>query len=401
LNNASAYEQAGTTFLCWSLRSPFCLKKFRNYLLPTLDILIIPRFGDQRNISYIKRSLPSTLPLFQKGEVLCLRSINTDSDSKDLGDMKPVIPFEPMQSEQIPADGLWRYEIKWDGTRILTYHNRGTTRLFNRKLHERTLLYPELASFSSYCRADSAILDGEMIALGADGKPSFHEIMRRDLIRRTDRIQAAYEAVPATCMLFDILYLNGEWVHRKSLEERLELLHQVIVPNERVQLAPAHPDGQALFQVMRSQGMEGIVCKRLDSSYTFGGQDGRWVKVKNYGDIIAVIGGYTLNGGVINAVLLGQYDKQGRLRYIGHAGTGKLTREDWRQLTERLMPHTLSARPFDNEPERHKDAVWVKPMYTAKVQYSEWRWQEGRNLRQPSIQAFVNQAIGQCIGPWS
>lgn len=100
-----------------------------------------------------------------------------------------------------------------------------------------------------------------MIALGADGKPSFHEIMRRDLIRRTERIQAAYEAVPATYMLFDIVYLNGEWVHRKPLQERLELLHQIIIPNERIQLAPAHPDGQALFQVMCSQGMEGIVCK--------------------------------------------------------------------------------------------------------------------------------------------
>ncbi|WP_404592673.1 DNA ligase [Paenibacillus sp. RC73] len=316
-------------------------------------------------------------------------------------EMKPVIPFEPVQSEQIPTEGLWRYEIKWDGTRILTYHNQGSTRLFNRKQHERTPLYPEFATFSSYCQAESIILDGEMIALGADGKPSFHDIMRRDLIRRTDRIQAAYEAVPATYMLFDILYLNGEWVHRKPLAERLELLHQVILPNERVQLAPAHPDGQALFQVIRSEGMEGIVCKRLDSPYTFGGQDGRWVKVKNYGDSIAVIGGYTLNGGVINALLLGLYDKQGRLRYIGHAGTGKLTREDWRQLTERLRPHTISARPFVNEPDRHRDAIWVQPMYTAKVQYSEWRWQEGRTLRQPSIQAFVNQDVGQCIGPWS
>lgn len=316
-------------------------------------------------------------------------------------EIKPIIPFEPMQSKKIPADNeRWRYEIKWDGTRILTYHDQSSTRLFNRKRHERTLLYPELGLFSSYCRADSAILDGEMIALGADGKPSFHEIMRRDLIRRADRIQAAREAVPATYMLFDIIYLNGEWVHRRPLQERLELLQQIIIPNERIQLAPAHPDGQALFQVMCTQGMEGIVCKRLDSPYTLGGKDERWIKIKNYGDVIAVIGGYTLNGGIINAVLLGQYDKRGELRYIGHAGTGKLTREDWRQLTVRLMPHTISKRPFVNKPDRQQDAIWVQPMYTAKIQYSEWRWQEGRTLRQPSIQAFVDQDIRQCTGPW-
>ncbi|MFD2328993.1 hypothetical protein ACFSR7_07000 [Cohnella sp. GCM10020058] len=122
--------------------------------------------------------------------------------------------------------------------------------------------------------------------------------------------------------------------------------------------------------------------------------------MKNYGDILAVIGGFTLNDGIVNAVLLGQYDQAGKLWYIGHTGTGRLTRAEWRDLTQTLAPMATKRSPFANRPDRHKDAYWVTPKLTAKVQYSEWRWREGRALRQPSIQAFVEASPAQCKLPW-
>ncbi|KIL41213.1 DNA ligase [Gordoniibacillus kamchatkensis] len=314
--------------------------------------------------------------------------------------MDPVIPFEPVVSDTIPAGSNWRYEIKWDGTRILTYHDNGGTQLYNRKRHNRTAHYPELLDFRSYCKADSAVLDGEVIALAADGKPSFHEVMRRDMIRRLERVDEMRRKVPVTYMVFDVLYVNGRWIHNRPLSERLDILQQIVMPHEHVLQASSHPDGEALFAVVRQQGMEGIVCKDLTSAYAFNGKDGRWVKVKNYGDITAVVGGFTLEGGVVNAVLLGQYDGDGKLWYIGHAGTGKLTKSDWRHLTELLKPAVIRDRPFVNEPARHRDAYWVAPRLTAKVQYSEWRWNEGRSLRQPSIQAFVDVPPEDCKLPW-
>ncbi|MDG0794090.1 DNA ligase [Cohnella ginsengisoli] len=313
--------------------------------------------------------------------------------------MEPIYPFEPVISETIPTESHWRYEIKWDGTRIVTYHDQGATTLFNRKLNERTRHYPELLDVSSYCSASSVILDGEVIALAQDGKPSFHEVMRRDLIQKLDRVEEMQRVVPVTYMVFDILYCNGEWVNRRPLADRLELLHGIVTPNERVQLVPGH-EGEQLFEVIRQQDMEGIVCKDLRSAYAIGGKDARWRKVKNYGDIMAVIGGFTLNDGIVNAVLLGQYDQAGKLWYIGHTGTGKLTKAEWRDLTQTLAPMAAPGSPFANRPDRYKDAHWVTPKLTAKVQYSEWRWREGRALRQPSIQAFVNAAPEQCKLPW-
>lgn len=314
--------------------------------------------------------------------------------------MEPITPFEPVLNDSIPAGDNWRYEIKWDGTRILTYHDDSGTRLFNRKKHERTHQYPELTNISSYCKANSVILDGEVIALAEDGKPSFHDVMRRDLIKRIERVAEAQRKVPVTYMIFDVLFFNGNWVNHRPLTERLHILSNVVIPNERVQLVSGHTDGEALFAAVKQNDMEGILCKQLSSIYSLNGKDGSWQKVKNYGDIFAVVGGFTLGGGFVNAVLLGQYDEEGRLWYIGHTGTGKLTKADWRGLTDVLKPAVIKETPFVNKPERHKDAYWVSPKLTVKVQYSEWRWQEGRSLRQPSIQAFIDVSPLDCKLPW-
>jgi bifunctional non-homologous end joining protein LigD len=223
--------------------------------------------------------------------------------------------------------------------------------------------------------------------------------MRRDGLRRMDRVKDVQKLVPIYYMVFDILYLNGNWIHQRPLRERIDLLNGILIPNSTVQQVPVHPSGQALFDLMKQQGMEGIVCKKLESPYVIGGKNGSWVKVKNYGDLIAVIGGYTLRGGIVNAVLLGLYDSHGKFWYIGHTGTGKLTKQDWHDLTAKLLPLVVKERPFVNKLERSNGANWVTPVVTVKVMYTEWRAGEGRSLRQPSIQAFVDVPAAECVFP--
>jgi bifunctional non-homologous end joining protein LigD len=136
------------------------------------------------------------------------------------------------------------------------------------------------------------------------------------------------------------------------------------------------------------------VMKKRTSPYFIGEKRDVWQKIKNYRDLIAAIGGFTLRDGIVNAVLLGLYDDQGRFWYIGHTGTGKLTHQQWKELTARLAPTVVKERPFVNKPERHADAFWVQPTLTAKIKYAEWT--EGRSLRQPSIQAFVDVPPYEC-----
>ncbi|MEW9669805.1 DNA ligase [Ammoniphilus sp. 3BR4] len=302
--------------------------------------------------------------------------------------LAPIIPFEPIATETMPEGEEWVAQIKWDGVRVLTYFDGEEIKLFNRRINERTNHYPELTKIESYCSATSVILDGEIIALGENGKPSFHEVMRRDGLRRMERVKEVQKNVAITYMIFDVLYYNGQWIHHRSLEDRIEILGNIIRPQEYAQLVTVHRDADTLFEVIRQQGMEGIIVKDLLSSYTFDGKDKRWQKKKNFRDLIAVVGGITLRQGIVNALMLGAYDSAGKLWYIGHAGTGKLTKEEWRELTSLVQPLIQEERPFANRPERMKDAIWLQPKITVKIKFMEWT--EGYSLRQPNIQGFVD-----------
>lgn len=306
--------------------------------------------------------------------------------------LKPVIPFEPVKTDQPPDGERWIAQIKWDGVRMLTYMDEGEVRLVNRRLNDKTLQYPELLPVKDYCKASSVILDGEVIAL-EEGKPSFQRVMKRDRMRRADNIPSTVKRIPVVHMLFDILYYNGEWVTGLPLRQRQELLADIINPNEQVQLVPSVSEYNQLFAITGQHGLEGVVYKDLNSLYGIDGKDSRWQKHKHYRDLIAVIGGVTFRNGIVNAVLLGLYD-QGNLYYIGHAGTGKLTAGDWRLLTEQIRPITIPERPFINTPERLKDTAWVNPALTVKIRFMEWT-RDGV-LRQPSIQGFVAASPEEC-----
>lgn len=309
--------------------------------------------------------------------------------------LEPFTPFEPIHADQIPEGEQWISQVKWDGVRILTYYDGQTVRLFNRKLNERSSHYPEISAIETYCKAHSVILDGEVIALGEDGKPSFHKVMRRDGIRRLERVQDAARRIPISYMIFDVVFCDNEWKNKWPLHDRLALLNDIIAPNEQIQIVPSMAEGKNLLQVIKQQNMEGVVVKDLNSQYQIEGKDQRWRKIKNYRDVNAVVGGMSMRNGVVNALLLGCYDQKGQLWYIGHAGTGKLRKADWRIVVNQIQRLTIKERPFFNKPNREKEAIWVKPRLAVKVRFMEWT--KRLTLRQPSIQAFVDVDPNECI----
>ncbi|WP_275296723.1 DNA ligase [Brevibacillus choshinensis] len=226
------------------------------------------------------------------------------------------------------------------------------------------------------------------MALGEDGKPSFYEVMRRDGLRRMEKVPQMQRSVPITYMIFDILYLNGDWVTSLPLKERQELLRRNITPNAHIQFVENFSSLEGLYQVVEAQGMEGIMIKDVTSTYQIDGKDQRWRKKKFYRDLVAVVGGVTLRNNIVNALMLGLFDEAGRFWYIGHAGTGKLSQADWRNLTEQIQPLVTAQMPFANRPPRTAESLWLLPELTVKIAFAEWR--EGHSLRQPSIQGFVD-----------
>jgi bifunctional non-homologous end joining protein LigD len=307
--------------------------------------------------------------------------------------LDPVIPFVPVLANRIPEGPGWTAQIKWDGVRMLAYFDGRELRLVNRRRHDRTAQYPEFHDPAAYCRAPSFILDGEFVAFDRR-KPSFHEIMRRDSLRKPEQIRRAVAEIPVTYMVFDVLYCDGGWVTDRPLAERQRMLASILRPQPHVQPVENVADAEALLAVMKAHGMEGIVCKKLDSAYAIGGKDKRWQKLKIARDLLAVVGGVTFRDGIVNALLLGLYDPDGRLIYIGHAGTGKITADGWRRLTREAASLAVREMPFANRPERAKGAVWIRPVLVVNVRFLEWT--AHGTLRQPSIQAFVDAPPEAC-----
>lgn len=308
-------------------------------------------------------------------------------------DIQIVKPFEPVATKKLPEGEQWVAQVKWDGVRILNYYDGNTVRLFNRKLHERTLQFPEITDINKYCKAQSIVLDGEIIAL-AEGKPSFHHVMKRDRITRLENLTWLMQDTPVIYMIFDILYLNGEWVNNRPLHARQRILKENLIVRENVRLVENFSEIEQIFDVVQQASLEGIVCKDINSSYAINGKDNRWLKIKNYHDLYAVIGGVTFNCGQVNALLLGLYNEAGELNFIGRVGSGKITDVEWCSFTKSIKPLVTNQRPFINKPDKINDVAWLRPEITLKVTYIHWT--EGKLLRQPVIQAFVDVSPKEC-----
>lgn len=170
--------------------------------------------------------------------------------------LQPVTPFEPVLASVLPSGDQWIAQIKWDGVRMISYYDGSHAELINRRGNRRTLQYPELDGPESYCRAGSFILDGEIIALSG-GKPSFHEVMRRDSLKNEAAIRAVQPQVPVLYMVFDMLYCNGIWLLDQPLFRRQELLKEMLLPHPHVQQVPSYPDPAQLLTAARQAVWKG------------------------------------------------------------------------------------------------------------------------------------------------
>jgi len=300
--------------------------------------------------------------------------------------MEPVPHKEPFNS----PDHL--FQVKWDGVRMLAFINNGTVRLQNRRLHERTLQYPEMQLLPRVLSAFNAILDGEMVVFH-QGKPSFPLVIKRDFATRDKQIAGLMELVPVTYMLFDILYINGRNITALPLVERQSILAESITPCTQVLVTDNFTEGKALFTAVREQGLEGIVAKAKHSPYLPGKKHSQWLKIKYRPRRLCVVGGYTKRGKVVNTLLLGAYD-QGKLRYLGRVGSG-LTQEEWQVITGFLEDLRREKPPFANPPLTRKAVYyWVVPALTVLVEFTEWT--EEIRLRQPVIVGFSSEHPEQC-----
>jgi bifunctional non-homologous end joining protein LigD len=294
----------------------------------------------------------------------------------------------------LPADDAgWAYEVKWDGVRAVCFSEPGRMRFVTRNGNDVTARYPELARLNRALSMHRVILDGEVVAFDEHGRPSFGALQGRMHLTREAQVKRLAKSDPVTYMIFDLLWMDGHSLMGRPYEERRALLAELGLDGERW-LTPEHHvgNGRALLEATREQGLEGVLAKRLDSTYEPGRRTGAWLKVKNTNRQELVIGGWLPGEGKrrerIGALLLGVREDDGRLRFAGRVGTG-FTEAELDKLAGLLGPLERPTSPFDVVPKAVKiprEAVWAQPRLVCEVEFLEWS-REGV-LRAPSYKGL-------------
>ena len=285
--------------------------------------------------------------------------------------------IHPMLAESVddPFDGNdWLFEIKWDGYRAVAFIENGKTRLVSRNQNDLTGRYPELHDLAKLIKGKNAILDGEVVALDEEGRASFSLMQQRTGFRPGGRRGTANADVPVLYYAFDLLYLDGYDWRRVPLEERKRKLTMVLVTDGVLRYSDHFAaNGKALFEVARQKQLEGILAKKRESFYEER-RSREWLKIKIRHRMECVVGGYTVPEGSrehFGSLVLGLYDKKGRLIHVGQVGSG-FDQKSLGAVSKLLEKIETKKNPFYGEVEALRKVSWVKPELVAEVEYAEW-----------------------------
>ncbi len=297
-----------------------------------------------------------------RGEWLVFRAAAAGDGPPDpVRRFREMRPMLAQTADEAFDDDAWSFEVKWDGYRALALVTSDGTELRSRTGRDLTARFAALGDLRRSIDAQEVVLDGEMVVLDADGRAVFQDLQSG---RGT-----------ATFAVFDVLYVDGEWIEDRAYGERRDVLRRVVpAPSARMMVSDdLVGQGRSLFAAVASHGAEGIVAKRRDSTYRPGARSRDWLKIKHRLEIEAVVCGYTpgeaSRRSTFGALILGERDGD-RLVPVGHVGSGfsDASTRDIRRALDRIA---MEASPFDVDVPRPEGAVWVTPRITCRVAYTD------------------------------
>jgi DNA ligase D-like protein (predicted ligase) len=300
---------------------------------------------------------------------------------------KFVEPMLLLRSASLPDDEGWIREIKYDGFRSIALKSAGKLQLRSRNNNDMATRYAAISKALARM-PDDTVIDGEIVALDADGRPSFNLLQNY-----------GNSTGPLVLFVFDVLVLAGRDLKKETLETRRGLLEQNVMPKlaEPIRLSSALEGSmKELIAAVKESGLEGLVAKRKDSLYEPGLRTGAWRKMRvNLGQEF-VIGGYTPSAHNFDAVVIGYYEAK-KLIYSARVRNG-FTPATRVKLFKLLKPYETDKCPFSNLPEQKagrwgagltaakmKDCRWLDPALMAQFEFLEW---SGNHLRHPHFVAM-------------
>jgi bifunctional non-homologous end joining protein LigD len=299
-------------------------------------------------------------------------------------------------SEHLVDGEKWLFELKYDGVRALAIRDGAGTRLLARSGRDITNRYPEVALAFNSLPFERFVMDGEIVAIGPDGRPDFQLLQRRMHVDDRRQVARLSFAIPVHHFIFDILAFDDFDLRTLPLEQRKSLLAQLIRgegPLRYCEHVVGH--GRDFYEEVSRMGLEGMIAKRREGPYR-GARSDDWLKIKCPKTARFVIGGYTDPAGTrthFGALLLGMYDSGGELRFIDKVGTG-FDRDTLAKIHSMLDSVARDTSPFrkprGDEPVAPRTAHFVEPRFVCEVKFIEWTNQGG--IRHPSFQRIVADA---------
>jgi len=298
-----------------------------------------------------------------------------------------ITPMLASITEQPFDDPNWIFEIKWDGYRAVAFIENGSVRLVSRNHNDLTPRYPELRKLPEFVKAQTAILDGEVVVLDEQGRSSFSLMQQRTGIRSHGRQTAPRSDLAILYYVFDLIYSDGYDLRRVSLDDRKQALREILLSGDTVRYSDHYAgQGRALFDAAKQKGLEGILAKRATSCYEER-RSREWLKIKITQTIDCVVGGYTEPDGTrthFGSLVLGLYNDKKQLVHVGQAGTG-FNHATLKEISDLLKEIETSKNPFSGLVDA-KRVHWVKPVRVAEIKFSEWTHETadgGLKLRAP------------------
>jgi ATP-dependent DNA ligase len=308
---------------------------------------------------------------------------------------QPFAPMEALSVDIIPIGKAWRYEPKWDGFRCLAFRDGAKVALQSKSGRPISRYFPELVTAIGALKPRKFVLDGEIV-VPADGAFSFDDLLQR-IHPAASRIRKLATETPALLIVFDLLVdAMGERLTGKALDERrrlLELFYQKYCRGSAsIRLSPSSTSLEAAKEWLRRTGatLDGVIAKRRDFNYRAGDRSGMQ-KIKNLRSADCVVGGfrYNENSPLVGSLLLGLYDRKGRLNHVGF--TSNIKQQDKPALTKKLKALVGPSGFTGNAPggpsrwATKRSGQWVplKPRLVVEVCYDHFtgeRFRHGTRL---------------------
>ena len=299
-----------------------------------------------------------------------------------------IKPMMARSGKLPPREEQFGFEVKWDGIRTVAFCDHGHIDLQGRNFSDFTPRYPEVRELARSLGARRVVLDGEIVAFDDEGRPSFERLQARMHLASDSAVRRRMQDIPATYVIFDLLYLDGHSTMALSYEERRSLLERLELEGPTWRTPSYHRgEGSALLEATKQHGIEGVVAKKLDCPYQPGVRASHWIKVKNVHTQDVVIGGWTPGEGgrssSLGSLVVGVTEGD-RLVSCGKVGTG-FTEQSLALVKRELEPLRTDRSPFSGR-QPPKGTIFVQPKLVAHVEFREWT--KSGTLRAPSFKGL-------------